>query len=123
MNKYGREPDVLHIWELLEIDYPDYSVIQISSLKVVCIIFCGNLLFNEGKQNRMVYYCFGITSYFDICYYIFHFPVIILDVSAITSISAFFMFSFSEMQILIFKSSTKTQKLQCHISDYWLSDK
>lgn len=34
-NKFGREPDVL--WELLEIDYADYCVIQIRNLKVVCI--------------------------------------------------------------------------------------
>lgn len=45
LNKFGREPDVLHTWELLEIDYTDYCVIQISSLKVVCIssvvIYCS----------------------------------------------------------------------------------
>lgn len=117
LNKFGREPDVLHIW-----DWLSWLLCDTDPQPKGCMyIFCGNLLFNEGKQNRSYYCCFSITTYFDICY-IFHFPVVILDVSATTSISAFLMFSFSEMQILIFKSSTKIQKLQCHISDCWLSD-
>lgn len=99
LKKFGREPDVLHIWELLEIDYPDYCVIQIPILKVVCV--SSVVIYCSMKKSRiegtvvvllLLVILIFVTSFF-------HFYVVILDVSSVTSISVFLMFSFSEKQI------------------------
>lgn len=101
-------------------DYPDDCVIQIPSLKVVCIssvvIYCS--MKKSRIEGTVVVLLLLVILIFVTTF--FHFYVVILDVSSITSISIFLMFPFSEIQIQIFKSTTKTHKLL--ISGCWLGD-